>query len=230
MVDDFLLVIVPAYNEEKSLLKTIDDIRLHLPESFVLVIDDGSTDETPKLCQDLGVMVLTLPFNCGIGAALKTGLTYGVKNEFKAMLIFDGDGQHSAVEAQKLISKVDENNIVIGYRKYDEYSFSFFKKFAHKLLVLLLKIRSGIKTSDPTSGFRVFSYSAAKTLTPFIESEYLADTVGILQLATTLEIKILEVPVLMKSRTEGVPSNRGYKLAKRFILTFMLVLFGRRKK
>lgn len=230
MKKNSLLVIVPALNEEKSILATIEDIRLYLPASSVLVIDDGSTDDTSKLCHELRVKVLSLPFNCGVGAALKVGLAYGVKKRFEAMLILDGDGQHRAVEAQKLISRLRENNIVVGYRDYDEYSFSFLRKNAHRLLVTLLRVRSRVKVSDPTSGFRAFSFRAAKTLSPHIESEYLADTVGILQLAASRQIEILEVPVTMKLRTEGVPSNRGYKLAKRFTLALLLVLMGRKTK
>lgn len=227
MANQNLLVIVPAFNEEKSIVATIEDIRLNLSDGFILVINDGSNDSTKELCEDLGVKVLSLPFNCGIGAALKTGLMYGIKNTFKTMLIFDGDGQHKALEAHKILSKVSDENIVLGYRMYEEYKFSITRKTAHKILVLLLKVRSNIEISDPTSGFRAFSFSAAKKLVSHIESEYLADTVGTLQVAATYKIEILEVPVTMSLRMQGTPSNRGFKLAKRFILASLQVLFGR---
>jgi len=227
MKTDSVLVIIPAYNEEDSLAKTIEKVKQYLPNTEVIVINDGSIDRTAEICHALKINVLSLPFNCGVGAALRTGLVYGINNKFRHMLILDADGQHPAKEARKLLLKATDQNIVLGVREFMNYDFSRIRRIAHKLLIRALSVRSNISITDPTSGFRVFSLIAAKKLFSQIESEYLADTVGILQRAKTMEIEVLEVPVSMEPRLDGVASNRGYKLAKRYILSLLVLFIGR---
>ena len=113
-----ILIIVPAYNEEASLPGVIRDLREHIPSADVLVVNDGSRDATVLVARKLGVMVLDLPFNLGIGGAVQTGYLYAERNGYDIAVQFDGDGQHLASEIQKLLEPLEANqaDLVVGSR------------------------------------------------------------------------------------------------------------------
>jgi glycosyltransferase involved in cell wall biosynthesis len=112
------LVIIPAYNEELNIGSVIDDIKAHCPHFDVVVVNDGSTDRTTEIALHKGVMVLTLPFNLGIGGAMQTGFRYALQEGYKFALQFDGDGQHRADQIEVLLKPVREGkaHVVIGSR------------------------------------------------------------------------------------------------------------------
>ena len=91
-----ILMIVPAYNEEKNLPRVIRDLREHIPYADIAVVNDGSGDATASIASGLGVKVLSLPFNLGIGGAMQTGYKYAMQHNYDIAIQFDGDGQHMA--------------------------------------------------------------------------------------------------------------------------------------
>ena len=111
-----ILIIVPAYNEEASLPGVIRDLREHMPSADVLVVNDGSRDATELVARKLGVMVLDLPFNLGIGGAVQAGYLYAERNGYDVAVQFDGDGQHLASEIKKLLEPLEANraDLVVG--------------------------------------------------------------------------------------------------------------------
>ncbi len=113
-----ILIIVPAYNEEESLAGVIRDLRDNVPAADVIVVNDGSHDATSRVGRDLGVTVLDLPFNLGIGAAVQAGYLYADRNGYDIAVQFDGDGQHLAREIGRLLEPLeqDRSDIVIGSR------------------------------------------------------------------------------------------------------------------
>jgi len=222
-----LLVVIPAYNEEESIAETIVDVQRNIPDVEILVVDDGSIDKTNEKAKQLGVKVITLPFNCGVGAALRTGLIYGSENNYQRILIIDGDGQHPAVHAGKILERGTEKNLVVGVRSYADYKFSTFRRLAHRFLVLLLRLCTGLNIQDPTSGYRLFSNYAATKLISGLGSDYLEDTLGILQKLGSYEIDLEQIEIQMNQRQRGIQSNRGYKLIKRYIVAVLMVLAGR---
>jgi len=223
-----LLIAILAYNEEDTIATTIADVITHVRDSKIVVIDDGSKDSTRTIVEGLPAEVISLPFNCGIGIALKTALLFGIENNFDSILTMDGDGQHLASEIGRLLDQTQEKNIVIGVRNYNDYKFSFVRKLAHLILVRILTIRSSILITDPTSGFRIFSRHAATKVVNEIDSEYLEDTVGILRRLNGLQISVSQVTVRMKPRQGGIPSSRGIQLAKRYILALIMIVIGRK--
>lgn len=223
-----LLVAILAYNEEDTIAATVADVIEHVRDSKVIVIDDGSNDSTRTIVTSLSVEVISLPFNCGIGIALRTALLFGIENDFDSILIMDGDGQHLASEIQKLLEETREKNIVIGVRNYSDYKFSVVRKLGHLMLVRILAIRASILITDPTSGFRIFSRYAATKVVNEIDSEYLEDTVGILRRLNGLQISVTQVNVQMKPRQGGIPSSRGFQLVKRYILALIMIVIGRK--
>ena len=189
-----LLIAILAYNEEDTISTTVADVIKHVRDPKIVVIDDGSKDTTRSIVESLPVEVISLPFNCGIGIALKTALLFGIENGFDSILTMDADGQHLASE----------------------------------ILVRILETRSSILITDPTSGFRVFSRYAATKVVNEIDSEYLEDTVGILRRLNGLQISVTQVTVRMKPRQGGIPSSRGFQLAKRYVLALIMILIGRK--
>src|SRR5271156_6122184 len=112
------LVFIPAWNEEASVDAVIADVRAHLPEADILVVDDGSTDSTTARAQAAGVLVATLPFNQGLGAALQTGYLWGLRRGYDFCAHLDADGQHPPPEVARLLKEVlaDRADLVIGSR------------------------------------------------------------------------------------------------------------------
>jgi glycosyltransferase involved in cell wall biosynthesis len=225
-----LLVVIPAYNEEESIAETIVDVQRNIPDVEILVVDDGSIDKTKEKAKQLSVKVITLPFNCGVGAALRTGLIYGSDNNYERILVIDGDGQHPAVHAGRILERGTEKNLVIGVRSYTDYNFSTLRRLAHRFLVLLLRLRTRLNIQDPTSGYRLFSNYAATKLISGLGSEYLEDTLGILQKLDSYGIDLEQIGVQMNQRQRGVQSNRGYKLVKRYSVAVLMILAGRSSK
>ncbi len=222
--DNKVLIVIPALNEGLSIASTLVDVLKFFPKSSVLVIDDGSTDSTLDIAQEFGVKTISLAFNCGIGAVLRLGLKYGILNNFDHIVIFDGDGQHSAIDINKLLTKSDDKNIVVGVRSYENYKFGFIRKVAHLILRRLLQYKVNLDCTDPTSGFRVFSKHAAVKVSTFIGNSYLEDTVLLLIVAKKLSIQVCEVSVEVDRRKYGKPSTSGLSLILRFIIIVLMLL------
>ena len=115
------LVFIPAWNEEASVTEVIADVREHMPDADVLVVDDGSTDATAERAREAGAMVAPLPFNQGLGAALQTGYLYALREGYDCCAHLDSDGQHPASEVARLLAEVvaDDADLVIGSRYHE---------------------------------------------------------------------------------------------------------------
>ena len=97
------VVIIPAYNEGRNIINVVNDMKSFRPDFDVVVIDDGSTDDTKKVAEDCHVPVISLPFNLGIGGAMQTGFKYAKENGYDIAIQVDGDGQHMPQEIPKLL-------------------------------------------------------------------------------------------------------------------------------
>jgi glycosyltransferase involved in cell wall biosynthesis len=209
-----LLVVIPAFNEEKSISNVIREIRLHIPKASILVVDDGSHDTTSEVAKSESVNVVSLPFNVGVGGALRVGFLYAHRNSFSQVLQIDADGQHKASEAKSLLDSSDGCDIVIGSRFAEStknYSASFLRKLAIKWLSFLISKICKTKLTDVTSGFRLSSSSAIELFMKEYPVEYLGDTVESLVIAHKSGLSIKEVPVQMLQREFGSPSQNFVK-------------------
>lgn len=150
------LIIIPAYNEEGSIGSVIADIRRHVPEADIIVINDGSSDRTEEVAMASGARVLTMPYNVGIGGGMQTGYMYAKMLGYDVAVQMDADGQHPAKELPKLIGQTARYDLVIGsrYVKSTSYRSSRMRRigmiFFSKLVTLLTRQRF----TDTTSGFR----------------------------------------------------------------------------
>ena len=209
-----LLVVIPAFNEEKSISNVIRDIRSHIPQASILVVDDGSHDATSEVAESESVNVVSLPFNVGVGGALRVGFLYAHRNSFSQVLQIDADGQHKASEAKSLLDSSEGCDIVIGSRFAEStknYSASFLRKLAIKWLSFLISKICKTKLTDVTSGFRLSSSSAIELFMKEYPVEYLGDTVESLVIAHKAGLSIKEVPVQMSQREFGSPSQNFVK-------------------
>ena len=167
-----ILVIIPAYNECRAIGNVVGRIMVCLPEADVLVVDDGSADDTAGIAGQAGARVISLLFNMGYGVALQTGYKYARRKGYDYILQLDADGQHEPAFLKDILRelKVGSADVIIGsrYRRAESYQPSFARRQGMKLFAGLTSIIIGQKISDPTSGFQGFR----KPVLNFLVSDY----------------------------------------------------------
>lgn len=204
-----VLVLVPAWNESRNVGHTVREIRAASDEFDVLVIDDGSTDDTAAVAREAGAIVLTLPFNLGVGGAMRTGYTYAARHDYQRAIQVDADGQHDPADIMRVIAGLDDADISIGARFADvgEYTVRGPRRWA---MVVLARAVSGIaktRLTDVTSGFRAANRRAIEQYVRYYPAEYLGDTVDSLVAAVHSGLSVTQVPVAMRPRMHGTPSQ-----------------------
>src|SRR5437764_1799632 len=151
------LIIVPVFNESGSIRKVVCRLRRALPEYDVLVVDDGSTDDTVRQVP-AGVPVVSLPFNLGIGGAMQTGYRYAALHGYEVAVQVDGDGQHRPAEVRRLVENLLEGyaDLIVGSRFMlaSKYRQTMVRKFGAWVLQMLIRTLAGQRMTDCTSGFR----------------------------------------------------------------------------
>ncbi len=226
------LVIIPAYNEEMSVGKVIEDIKHHLPQVDILVVNDGSIDGTGDISRKKGVGVLEHPYNMGIGATMQTGFLFAFQNDYDLAIQVDGDGQHDPKYLKELISPLlkKESNVVIGSRYLEEKGFksSFLRRVGIRFFSILCYILSGERVTDPTSGFRAFD----KKVVNFFSKEYPSDypEAESIVLLHKKGFVFREIPVIMKERQGGVSSINLFKSVYYMVKVTLSMLIGRLKR
>ena len=224
-----LLVVIPAFNEANSIGNVIQDIRIHIPTASILVVDDGSKDKTVEVAVSAKVNVLSLPFNVGVGGALRAGFLYANRNSFTQVLQIDADGQHRAEHAKIILESADGYDIVIGSRfaeSKNNYDASFLRRLAIRLLSAAISKICKTKLTDVTSGFRLSSSSAIELFMKDYPVEYLGDTVESLVIAHKSGLSIKEVPVQMSKREFGSPSQNVLKSSWYLLRAFLVIILS----
>lgn len=232
--DPRMLVIVPAWNEEQNVGHTVREI-LAQPEGYtVLVVDDGSTDRTAEVARAAGADVLSLPFNMGVGGAMRTGFVYAQRHRFDRAIQVDADGQHNPADIAAVMAGLDTADIAIGARFADvgDYSARGPRRWAMKLLASVLSRISGQRLTDVTSGFRAANGRAIDQYVRYYPAEYLGDTVDSLVSAVHAGLTVTQVPVAMRPRASGKPSQNPmgatiYLIRAVFALSLALMRGGR---
>lgn len=202
------LVIIPAYNEEKNILKTVNSVKsINVKEVLIdyVVINDGSKDNTKQVLEDNKINFIDLPFNLGIGGAVQTGYKYAYYNDYDFAIQFDGDGQHNALYIEPLINELKNgNNIAIGSRFVEDLSnfkSTKLRRVGINLLSWLIKLVTGKKIYDPTSGFR----ATDKKIIELFAKNYPTDYPEPDTIVTVIKkgYKVSEIPVEMNKREHG---------------------------
>ena len=205
------LIAIPAWNEEGSIGEVVAKVHVHQPAARVLVVDDGSTDATAVNAREAGAAVVSLPFNVGVGGAMRTAFLYAQRDGHDALVQVDADGQHDPADLDRLLSGLDDADIVVGTRFHPEsmYFVGGPRRWAMLLLSKALSHMNRGLISDPTSGFRSAGPRAIKLFSVNYPAEYLGDTVGSLSIAIRHKLVIRETPVTMYYRAIGRPSKNA---------------------
>ena len=224
-----VLILIPAFNEELNLRDVVTDI---VDAGYqVLVIDDGSGDNTRGVAIDCGVDVLTLPFNLGVGGALKAGFRRACVLNFSAVVQVDADGQHQTSEITRLLKEANETSahLVLGSRftsLTNEMEIGASRRFVIRMLARSASKATGIQITDPTSGFRLIRKPLLSEFSQFFPVNYLGDTYEALVSAGRAGYNVREVPAAMKNRVHGV-STASNSQAIKFIVKSLLVAMVR---
>ena len=214
------LAIIPAYNEEGNIAKTLRDIEQNAPGFDYVIINDCSTDRTLSICHKNGYNVVNLPVNLGIGGGVQTGYLYAWRNGYDVAVQFDGDGQHTASFLNTMAEHLTKNDLdmVIGsrYITKDGFQSSGMRRLGIRYFTGLIRLLTGKRITDPTSGMRMVNRSVIELFAKDYPKDYPEP-----ESVTTIlrrKKKVEEIPVVMNAREAGVssisPVNAVYYMIK----------------
>ena len=224
-----VLLIIPAYNEEKNIEKVVDNIIQNYPQYDYIVINDGSQDSTRDVCREKGYQYLNLSINLGIGGAVQTGYRYAKDKGYPIAVQIDGDGQHDIAYLEKMLPILEngEADIVIGSRFIDKEGFqsSAARRTGIKILSMLIFLCTGCKVKDVTSGFRAVNKQFIEVYARNYPIDY-PEPEAIVS-AVMHGGKIKEVPVIMREREMGTSSINMVKSVYYMIKVTLAILICR---
>ena len=152
------LVIIPAYNEEENIVRVVENLKNNYPMYDYVIINDGSSDDTARICRKKGYELVDLAVNLGLAGAFQTGLKYAWRKGYEYAIQFDADGQHRAEYIASMLDKIREGyDIVIGSRFVTEKKPRSMRMLGSNLISVATRLTTGKKVKDPTSGMRMFN-------------------------------------------------------------------------
>lgn len=225
-----LLIVIPAYNEEKNIGRVVGMLMEHYPQFDYVVINDGSKDGTAELCRRNGYHMVDLPVNLGLAGAFQAGLKYAYRNGYAYAIQFDGDGQHRPEYIQPMLDKIQEGyDIVIASRFLTEKKPKSMRMLGSNLIQMALKWTTGETIHDPTSGMRMFNREMIREFAVGLNYGPEPDTLSYL---IKNGARVAEVQVKMDERLAGVsyltPVN-ATKYMVRMMLSILLIQNFRRR-
>ena len=224
------LAVVPAYNEGQTVGGVVRRLHETLPDFDVLVIDDGSTDDTADRAEAAGARVLRHPFNLGIGGAVQNGFRFALENGYDRMVQVDGDGQHEPEEVAKLIDAMEDDpaiDMVCGSRflsRERTYPAPVSRRTGIHIFAFLLSRIVGQRVSDPTSGFRLYNRRAIGLFARDYPHDY--PEVEAVLLLHYHRLRMLEVPVQMYERGGGTSSISSGKSVEYMLKVLLAIGVG----
>lgn len=229
MKKEKMLIVVPAFNEEKNIFKVIGDIKKHLPCADILVVNDCSTDKTSAAARFAeSAKVIDLPCNLGIGGAVQTGFKYAAAQGYDYMAQIDGDGQHLPQELPKLTAAMKETgaDMVIGSRfsGVKSYRTTRMRRIGIKILNFLFLVLINTKITDATSGFRLYNQRSIELLSEYYDEDYPEPDAIIL--LKKHGFKICETGVEMRARESGCSSITFIKSPYYMAKVILSILFS----
>jgi glycosyltransferase involved in cell wall biosynthesis len=224
-----VLLIICAYNEALCLKQVVDGVIRDLPECDYVVVNDGSTDATLSVCVDNGYNYLDLPINLGLSGAFQAGMKYAARKGYTYAIQFDGDGQHRTESIRPMLERVGESDVVIGSRFVSEPRPRSLRMMGNALISWAIKVTTGQRINDPTSGLRLYNEKMIATLSRGLNWDPEPDTVAYL-IRNGAHVK--EVQVNMDERIAGesyfnLRSATTYMLKQTISILFFQLFRGR---
>jgi glycosyltransferase involved in cell wall biosynthesis len=210
-----VLIVLPAFNEEASVGDVVREVHAKLPGAHCLVVDDGSRDRTAHRAAEAGAMVARLPFNLGVGGAMRCGFRFALERGYRVVVQVDADGQHDPGSVPELLAGLATHDLVLGARfaGKGDYEARGPRRWAMRLFASVITRIAGTQLSDTTSGLRASGPRAIALFAQHYPAEYLGDTIEALVIAARSGLRITQVPVVMRVRAAGVPSHHPLKAA-----------------
>ena len=204
-----LLVLIPAYNEQDAIRQVVQSVRRAVPQADVLVVDDGSVDNTARVAEAAGAYVIRHPFNLCIGGAVQTGLKFAQQQGYDIVIRLDGDGQHDAEEIPRLcaVLQARQADAVFGSRFLGtgvNMRIPLLRRLGISIFALAISILTGSRATDTTSGFLGLNRRAVETLAIYIPQDY--PEVESRIILHKAGLTTLELPARMRARLTGVSS------------------------
>lgn len=224
-----VLVIIPAYNEQETIARVIESLQEHVPEYDVLVVDDGSRDETARIVRRYpDVTLVRLPYNMGIGTTMQTGYLYAYRNGYDIAVQCDADGQHPVHQMDRIVDRVanGDADMAIGSRYVSDtdYQPGVLRRLGKSLLSRLVDSVVGGGITDTTSGFRAMNRKVLEVFTRYYPDDY-PEAEAIVILARN-GLKPIEVPVDMSQRQGGVSSINLSKAVYYLVKVSLAIFIG----
>lgn len=228
-----VLIIVPAFNEARSIHKLVREVQTEHPHYTILVINDGSADHTAAEAQKAGARVVNLPYNLGIGGAIQSGFKVALAENYDVAIQLDGDGQHDPKYLPNILEPVlnGKLDLCIGSRflaDREGFQSTAARRLGIRFFSHLLRLLTGVSISDPTSGFRAYG---RKVIRIFAE-QYPVDfpEPEAVMIAKRHGLAIGEVPVKMRKRLGGISSIRYLKTVYYMLKVTLAILIDQFKK
>ena len=217
------LVIIPAYNEEASLVSTVEALQSACPIVDFIVVNDGSKDATPEICRENEYPFLDLSINLGLAGAFQTGMKYAWKHGYDCAIQFDADGQHLPEYLPKLSELTKEADIVVASRFIDEPKPKSMRMLGSNLISATIKATTGVLINDPTSGMRAYNRKMIEIMANNLNMGPEPDTIS--YLIKKKGAKVKEVQAQMRERVAG-ESYLTAGVSVRYMLKMMIsILF-----
>lgn len=222
---------IPAYNEELNIERVVNNLIENYPQYDYVVINDGSKDDTAKICREKGFHLIDLPINLGLSGAVQAGMRYAWQNGYDAAIQIDGDGQHRPEFIEKLAEELDKDNaqIVIGSRFVTQKKPHSLRMLGSNVISAFIKLSTGFRLNDPTSGMRMFNRDIIKEFALNINYGPEPDTISYL---IKKGVRVKEVQVQMDERVAGESYLNFTRSMKYMVLMSFSILFiqGFRKR
>lgn len=230
-----VLVVIPALNEEDSVGEVVRAVRTAVPSARCLVVDDGSSDATASRARAAGAVVLVLPYNLGVGGAMRAGFRFARDHGYTAVVQVDADGQHDPAAIPELLDGLVRADLLIGARfaGVGDYGVRGPRRWAMRVLARVMSRVARTRLTDVTSGFKAAGPRAVDLFADNLPAEYLGDTIEALVIGARAGLTIRQVPVAMRRRQGGEPSHRPWKAAvylTRACAAFLLAMMRPRKR
>ena len=226
-----ILIMIPAYNEELNIERVVNNLIENYPQYDYVVINDGSKDDTAKICREKGFHLIDLPINLGLSGAVQAGMRYAWQNGYDAAIQIDGDGQHRPEFIEKLAEELDKDNaqIVIGSRFVTQKKPYSLRMLGSNVISAFIKLSTGFRLNDPTSGMRMFNRDIIKEFALNINYGPEPDTISYL---IKKGVRVKEVQVQMDERVAGESYLNFTRSMKYMVLMSFSILFiqGFRKR
>lgn len=218
-----LLIVIPAYNEEENIENVVNYITTNYAQYDYVVVNDGSKDRTGAICRENGYELIDLPINLGLAGAFQTGLKYAYEKGYHYAIQFDADGQHRPEFIQAMLDRVKEGyDIVIGSRFLTQKKGRSLRMVGSKMITVAIKLTTGVRVSDPTSGMRLFSRDMIREFAQNLNYGPEPDTISYL---LKNGAKVSEVQVKMEERQFGESYLNFMGSAKYMIKMLTSILF-----